>query len=61
MDVKSMIKKYGWDAIVNRMNDTIREELHELMAPCSEEEFLNEYIKRHEFHFDEIFNERIFG
>lgn len=32
--------------IADYMDDTIREELHNKLAPCSNEEFLREYIKR---------------
>ncbi len=39
------VEKY-WDAIVSFMNDDIREEVHGLLAPCTEKEFLREYVKR---------------
>lgn len=32
--------------IADYMNDEIREELHSKLAPCSNEKFLREYIKR---------------
>lgn len=35
-----------WEAIVTYMDDDIRENVHNDLAPCSEEEFLNEYVKR---------------
>lgn len=35
-----------WEAIVGYMDDDIRENVHFDLAPCSEEEFLNEYVKR---------------
>lgn len=38
------IIKY-WAAIVNLMDDDIREEVHQEMAPCTEEEFLSRYIE----------------
>ena len=38
------IIKY-WAAIVNLMDDDIREEVHREMAPCTEEEFLSRYIE----------------
>ena len=34
------------DAIVNYMDDDIREELHIQLAPCSEKLFIAEYLKR---------------
>ena len=37
-----------WDAIVSLMDDDIREAIHADLAPCTEEEFLAEYAKRHE-------------
>lgn len=40
------LDKNLWDAIVTYMNDDIREDVHFDLAPCSEEEFLDEYVKR---------------
>lgn len=37
-----------WDAIVDMMEDEIREEVHDDLAPCTEEEFLAEYLRRAE-------------
>lgn len=34
------------------MDDEIREELHEKMAPCSNQEFLEAYAKAHAEKFD---------
>lgn len=46
-------KKYTFDskrndAIASYMDDEIREDLHQELAPCSFEEFLNAYVKRDE-------------
>ena len=49
-----IIKKY-WDAIVVLMDDEIREEMHNEMSPCTEEEFFEEYCKRHEEKFGSPF------
>ena len=35
-----------WDAIVDMMDDEIREAVHDDIAPCTEEEFLAEYLRR---------------
>nr|DAN98733.1 MAG TPA: hypothetical protein [Caudoviricetes sp.] len=35
-----------WETVVNLMDDGIREAVADDMAPCSEEEFLTEYLKR---------------
>lgn len=35
------------DVAVNLMDDQIREELHEKMAPCTEQEFIDAYVKCH--------------
>lgn len=40
---------------VNLMDDDIREELHRELAPCSDEEFLAAYIRRHEEKYGEQF------
>ena len=37
----------NWESIVNLMDDEIREAVHADLAPCTEEEFLEEYKKRH--------------
>ena len=40
------IKECGlWDAVVNSMNDDIREKVHAELAPCTEEEFLQRYLE----------------
>ena len=38
-----------------RMDDDLREEIHEDMAPCGEQAFLDEYIRRHTEKFGEEF------
>ena len=35
-----------WDVIVDMMDDEIREAVHDDIAPCTEEEFLAEYLRR---------------
>lgn len=35
-----------WDTIVEMMDDEIREAVHSDIAPCTEEEFLDEYLRR---------------
>lgn len=42
-----MIDIKYFDAAVNLMDDDLREEIHNDLAPCTEEEFLREYEKRH--------------
>lgn len=44
-----------FDAAVNLMDDDIREELHQELAPCTNQEFIDEYIKRHREKFGEEF------
>ena len=34
-----------WDALVNLMDDDIRERVHTELAPCTEEEFLTRYLE----------------
>lgn len=42
----SEIQERGlWDAIVEMMDDDIRERIHNRLAPCSEVEFLEAYLK----------------
>ena len=44
-----------FDAAVELMDDDLREEIHAALAPCTEQEFLDEYVKRHEKKFGEEF------
>lgn len=36
----------SWETVVTMMNDDLREEVHRNIAPCTEMEFLKEYLKR---------------
>lgn len=45
--MEEYISKY-WDAIVVLMDDEIREAIHDEFAPCTNEEFFDEYCRRHE-------------
>jgi hypothetical protein len=48
-------KMVDFDAVVNLMDDEIREEIHREFAPCTAQEFVDEYIKRHRQKFGEEF------
>lgn len=54
-----MTVKNFWDVEINfevavsLMDDGLREEIHADMAPCGNQEFFNEYVKRHEAKFGE--------
>ena len=50
-----MISEGLYDAAVELMDDEIREEIHADLAPCTDEEFLAEYIRRHQDEFGETF------
>ena len=45
----------NWDAIVNLMDDDIREDLHNEIAPCGNAIFLTAYCDRHFDEFGEEF------
>lgn len=47
MTAEEIIKAGLYDAAVQLMDDDIREAVHRDIAPCSDLEFLTEYIKRH--------------
>lgn len=47
MTTKEIINNGLFDAAVALMNDEIREDLHNKLAPCTEEEFLEAYIEAH--------------
>ena len=44
-----------WDAIVNYMDIDITEMLNSKLAPCSNQQFFDEYCKEHEKKFGETF------
>jgi len=48
MTAKWIIENGYYEAAVNLMDDEIREELHNEMAPCTDLEFLEAYMERHE-------------
>lgn len=46
-----VVNEYGvnvdYDVAVSLMDDEIREELHFQLAPCTEQEFFDAYVKAH--------------
>lgn len=44
-----------FDAAVNMMDDEIREKLHNKLAPCTDQEFMDAYVEAHEAKFNERF------
>lgn len=56
-DAPTVINEYGvqidYEAAVNLMDDELREEIHMDIAPCTEQEFFDEYARRHEQKFGE--------
>lgn len=55
MNCEEIIDENLYDAAVNLMDDQIREELHNELAPCSNLEFLEAYCKKHKEKFGEEF------
>lgn len=47
MTAHEIIEKGLYQAAVELMDDEIRESVHRDLAPCSDEEFLTEYMKCH--------------
>ena len=45
--------KINYDVAENMMDDELRETIHRELAPCTEQEFFDEYTKRHEEKFGE--------
>jgi len=45
-------KTIDFDAAVNLMDDEIRENLHNKMAPCTDQEFMDAYVQAHAAKFD---------
>ena len=50
-----MLAEHGWDVIVHYMDDETREEIHGLLAPCDNEDFLVAYMGAHAAKFGEDF------
>lgn len=44
-----------FDAAVNMMDDEIREKLHNELAPCTDQEFMDAYAEAHEAKYNERF------
>lgn len=44
-----------FDAAVQLMDDEIREEIHQKLAPCTKQEFVDAYVQRHREKFGEEF------
>lgn len=43
------------DAVVNMMDDNIREELHNKLAPCTAQKFVDAYVVAHRAKYGEQF------
>lgn len=48
-------KEQNYKSAVALMDDELREEVHGDLAPCTNQEFIEEYAKRHEVKFSEEF------
>lgn len=44
-----------FEAAVNLMDDEIREAVHADLAPCTDQEFMDEYARRHEEKYGQSF------
>lgn len=54
-DAKEIVKNGQYNVAVNLMDDDLREEIHAEMTPCTDEEFLAEYMSRHYAKYGEEF------
>lgn len=49
--MEKVINSYGieinYNAAVELMDDELREEVHDDLAPCTDQEFFDEYARRH--------------
>lgn len=45
---------FDFDVAVSFMDDELREQIHNEIAPCKDQEFFDEYAKRHTKKFGEI-------
>lgn len=55
---KTVVNEYGvnidYDLAVSFMDDDLREQIHGEFAPCTDQQFFDEYAKRHEQKFNEV-------
>lgn len=55
---KTVVNEYGvnidYDLAVSMMDDDLREEIHGEFAPCTDQQFFDEYVKRHAKKFNEV-------
>lgn len=55
---KKVLLNGSWvdfDVAVNMMDDDLREELHNKLAPCSDQEFMDAYVEAHQSKYGEQF------
>lgn len=55
MKVTIYNKETDFATLIELMDDEIREKIHEEIAPCTEQEFINEYVREHEKKYREKF------
>ena len=55
MTAERIVNTGLYEAAVELMDGQIREEVHKDLAPCTEYEFLSEYMRRHEEKYGEPF------
>ena len=48
-------EQVSFEAAVNLMDDELREQVHEELAPCTEQEFVERYAELHEERYCEGF------
>ena len=48
-------EQVSFEAVVNLMDDELREQVHEELAPCTEQEFVERYAELHEERYGEGF------
>jgi len=48
-------REIDYDSAVVLMDDDVREELHALLAPCTNQEFFDAYVERHLEKYNEPF------
>ena len=55
MTAQEIIENGLYNVAVEMMDDEIRESIHSDIAPCTQEEFLEEYMRRHFEKYSESF------
>ncbi len=56
LDINGIEREVSYEACIYFMDDYLAEKIHDRLAPCTDQEFLDAYVKAHKAVFDEHFS-----